>query len=134
MTKETKYNMKNKNRLFITLTLGLLATIGLIAALKFSTRATIAAAQQNQTTVVPFKVEIRDGDDRLILRIYDEAVGGAVLFEVTQKVDVSNGVYMALVNVPSEILSAKTNVWLEGSKKTEPFTPTGERAQFAIRR
>jgi hypothetical protein len=134
LAKERKYNLKNKKRLFITLSLGLLATIGLIGGLKFSTRANTVAAQQNQTIVVPFKGQIRDGNDRLILRIYDQAVGGAVLFEVTRKVDVSNGVYVALVDVPSEILSAKTNVWLEGSKETEPFTPIGERTQFAIRR
>jgi len=126
--------MKNKMRWFITLSLALLATIGLIAGLKFSTRAKSVAAPQNQTTVVPFKGLIRDGNDKLILRIYNQAVGGAALFEVTRKVDVSNGVYVAFVDVPGEILSNNLKVWLEAASEAEPFTPIGERTPFATRR
>jgi hypothetical protein len=126
--------MKTKMRLFITLSLALLATIGLIGGLKFSTRAKTVAARQNQTTIVPFKGLTKGSNDRMVLKIYDQAVGGAAIFEVTRKVDVSNGVYVAFVDVPSEILNAKTNIWLEVSSEADPFTPIGERTPFAIRR
>jgi hypothetical protein len=126
--------MKNKMRWFITLGLISLATIGSIGGMKFSARAKTAPVRQGQTTTVPFKGLIaKNGSETLILRVYDQNTGGKVLFETSQRVNISQGVYIAFAEVPSEILAANPSVWLEVVSEATPFTPVGERTPFVTR-
>jgi hypothetical protein len=111
--------------------LGIIGAIAISASLMITT----VTAQELQTTSVPFKGTIaKDGDAELILRLYDRAIGGTKLFEETTVVEVSQGVYVAFMEVPSAVIARHPTVWMEVARQETPYLPLGARKPFAMRR
>jgi hypothetical protein len=129
--------MKRKLLWLVALSATLLTTAALIVGGRSSVRAkpesVPVTAQESRMTSIPFKgVFNNDGRAELIVRVYDQANDGTKLFETTQAVNVSNGMYVAFIQVPSEAIRPHSTVWLEASDATAPDLRLEDRVSFTI--
>jgi len=90
-------------------------------------------------TSLPFKGLItregvtREGKVNLVLKIYDQSHGGTKLYEGVHEVEVTQGQYFALIQVPSETIGRSETIWLEAASVEEKEMPLEPRQQFVLR-
>jgi hypothetical protein len=91
----------------------------------------IAPVQEPGKTSVTFKGFItregvaREGNVKLVLRIYDQADGGTKLYEGIHEAKVIHSQYFAQIQIPSEYIAKSKTVWVEaaGDEKELAFEP-----------
>jgi hypothetical protein len=98
----------------------------------------IAPAQEKNISV-PFKGLItqegipKEGKVNLVLKIYDQSNGGTKLYEGIHEVEVTQGQYFALIQVPSGTIGRSETIWLEAASVEEKDLPLEQRQQFILR-
>jgi len=95
----------------------------------------ILPTQEQGKTSVPFKGLTKEGVAKegtvsLVLRIYDQANGGTKLYEATHEVEVTNGQYFAVIQVPTETIAKSQTIWLEAASVEEKGVAMEPRTQF----
>jgi hypothetical protein len=94
----------------------------------------LVRAQEERTTI--FVKEYIDEVEpvELIISLYDQSEGGALLYQLTQVVTPEEGIFDEPITVPAEILSQYHQVFIEFAKASSPSEPlAAERMQYTHR-
>jgi hypothetical protein len=104
----------------------------LSVALLFVLSVAQAVKAQEETTIIPVKEYIDGaGPVEVIISVYDQPQGGVLLYQVTKSVTAEEGLFDDTIEVPSELLSAHPQVFVEFTKASSPIKPLAEeRMQF----
>jgi hypothetical protein len=89
---------------------------------------------QPEATPIPVKEYLNTvGAIDIIIRVYDAPQGGTLLYQVTQSVTAQEGLFDEVLDLPTALLTAHPQVFIEFATAAAPEEPLAEeRMQFTL--